>query len=154
MDPNTATYNGNKYLLGLVENGSWWFPNRRFIITESISDNTKELFGQFLSSSWLNKFYKKGSDIHLSIFCVKQNILHKELQKTLNNNQIIYEKCWTVYLDKDKINEKLKDCKLYESCQIEIKNEDVQIFFKLFKSKTPDCDEGFCLTIPEFIVKV
>ena len=106
---NHLTYKGNKYLLGLIENGNWWIANRRFLLTESPSNdnNSINLYGQFISSNWFNKFYSKNSDINLHIFCVSENILCKQLQQSLNDNEIIYKKSWSVYLNKDKINDQI-----------------------------------------------
>ena len=156
MDGRNATYNGNKYMLGITEYEKWWVAPRRFMISEHISENenSKELFGQFITSLWFNKFYKKDSCINLHIFCVKKTIRSDQLQNALNNNQVIYEDMWSVYLDKDKINEKLKNIKVNESQNVEIKKTDSQIFFKLFKTVGEDNIEGFNVTIPEFMIKV
>jgi len=153
---NHLTYKGNKYLLGLIENGNWWIANRRFILTESPSNdnNSINLYGQFISSNWFNKFYSKNSDINLHIFCVSENILCKQLQQSLNDNEIIYKKSWSVYLNKDKINDHLLDGKYNESQIIEINKEDSKIFFKLRKSKDFDGTEGFNVTIPEFLILI
>jgi len=156
MDGRNATYNGNKYMLGITEYEKWWVAPRRFMISEHVSENknSKELFGQFITSLWFNKFYKMDSGINLHIFCVKKTIRSDQLQNSLNNNQVIYEDIWSVYLDKDKINEKLKNIKVNESRDVEIKKKDFQIFFKLFKSVGEDNIEGFNVTIPEFKIKV
>ena len=156
MDGTNATYNGNKYMLGITEHEKWWIAPRRFMISEHISekDNSKELFGQFITSLWFNKFYKKNSGINLHIFCVKKRIRSDQLQNALNNNQVIYEDMWSVYLDKDKINENLKNIKVNESREIQIKRKNSQIFFKLFKSVGEDNIEGFNVTIPEFKIKM
>ena len=77
---------------------------------------------------------------------------YEDLQNALNNNQVIYEDMWSIYLDKDKINEKLKNIKVNEYQNVEIKKTDSQIFFKLFKTVDQDNIEGFNVTIPEFII--
>ena len=153
---NHTTYKGKKYLLGLIENGNWWIANRRFLLTESPShDNIiKKLYGQFISSNWFNKFYSKNSDINLHIFRVSENILCKHLQQSLNDNKIIYEKLWSVHLDKDNINDYLKDQKYNESQLIEINKGDSKISFNLYKNKNFDGIEGFKITIPEFLILV
>ena len=85
---------------------------------------------------------------------MEKTIRSDQLQYSLNNNQVIYEDMWSVYLDKDKINEKLKNIKVNESREIQINRKNSQIFFKLFKTVGQDNIEGFNVTIPEFKIKV
>ena len=143
------TFQNNKYLLGVQEkNGEWFIPNRRFFLTSYKNKNTgkEELMGQFITDSWFNKFYQDGSDININIFCVNKNIKVSQLTDSLNHNQMIYHKSWSVFLENKKINEYIKDLEERSTKTIEIKKGDSRIFFKLARDS-----HGFCVSLPEFI---
>lgn len=146
----TITNDGKKYLLGVNENNKWFVPNRRFIITRTNNKNTgkDELYGQFLTDMWFNKFYESDSPINLHVFCVDSNVKVQQLMNSLDNDSIIYEKMWSISLNKEQVKDHLKNTEVYETKIIEtIIHHDSKIYFKLIKT-----DEGFTVTHPEFLI--
>ena len=82
-DPHQVRH-GLKYLFAYYdsEDKCWAVPPRRFILQEV--PEMQQLNGQFITSSWFNKLFKLGDELHFIIAAVNQYKSSTDFEKDLN----------------------------------------------------------------------
>ena len=82
-DPHQVRH-GMKYLFAYYdpEDKCWAVPPRRFILQEV--PEMQQLNGQFITSSWFNKLFKLGDELHFIISAINQYKSSTDFEKDLN----------------------------------------------------------------------
>jgi len=136
-----SLYNNTRFLFGVYEENKWFICNRRFLLNIKNSN----IFGQFITSSWFNKYYDKNNSIEFGIFQLNIDTKHSVLQNWLNDGQIENINHWIFKIDNKEIQNKINDLKQEQETNISISNKNMHFCVRLMKFNT-----GFLATLPEF----
>jgi len=60
----------------------WLVPNRRFILTD---EQPQKLMGQYITSNWYSRIYKKGDSIRFAVLMVQNDCAIAKVEKDLNS---------------------------------------------------------------------